>query len=133
MIQNLDLLLRNDRYVNRLETDLLFEDLSALFADAALEMERPGLGVWLAFPVNVDDAGYMIVSVPKDDKDTMGSTVFFQDGDGMTHANIAGVLLQLLGRETARFMTPDGEIIAPSFASVEPEIEDAQSSQKRAH
>ncbi|MEL6959125.1 MAG: hypothetical protein AAGL89_09270 [Pseudomonadota bacterium] len=133
MIQNLDLLLRNDRYVNRLETDLRFGDLAALFTDPPLEMERPGLGIWLAFPVNVDDAGYMIVSVPRDDKDRLGTTVFYQDGEGMNDASIAGVLLQLLGRQTARFMTPDGEMVTPAFASIDPEIEDENGAQKKMH
>jgi len=120
---SLDELLLKDRFDARLETDLYLPDLGEKLGAEPVEMERDGLGIWNIIPVNLDDSGYLILGVPKEDQDDFGTSVFYQTAKGLTGELIAAVLLRLLERPTARFMTPEGDMVTPATLTAEPEVE----------
>ncbi len=123
MTQNLDALLRSEGFDLRLESDLPLYDLKEVLGRESIEMERVGLGSWSVIPVNIDDAGHIVLGVPRADAESMGVSVFFQSSSTLTSELIAGILLQLLNRQEARFMTPDGALVSPLFPATEPEVQ----------
>jgi len=122
-MQCLDDLIRNDAFDDRLETDLYLPDFATRLGEDPIEMERVGLGIWNVIPVQIDNVGYMLLGVPKDGMDEFGTSVFYQTENGLTGELIAAVLLRLLERNAARFMTPDGVHIKPAVLTAEPEVE----------
>ena len=122
-MQSLDLLIKTENFDNRLETDLFLPDLTDRLGVASIEMERVGLGVWNVVPVNLDDRGHILLGVPKDGQDSLGTSVFYQTAKGLTGPVVAGILARLLDRTNARFMHPDGDMITPVEPEAEPVVE----------
>ena len=128
-MDNLENLLRADNFDARLETDLHFPTLSNNLGEDPIQMERVGLGVWNVVPVNVDEQGYMLLTIPDGEEEDFGTSVFFQTNKGLTADLVAAILLKIAQKTAGRFMTPDGVKITPVVLNTEPQIEGKTSAQ----
>ena len=105
------------------ETDLHFPTLAVNLGENPIAMERVGLGVWNVIPVNVDEQGYMLLSIPEGEEDELGTSVFFQTNKGLTADLVAAILLKIARKSAGRFMTPEGMMVTPVVLHAEPQIE----------
>lgn len=90
--------------------------IKALGADPE-KYERDGLGVWLAFPVDVKPLGKFIVAAPEHDKDA-GASIWFQENDNLRASILAAAICIICEDRHILFATTEGQFINPDFQAV---------------
>lgn len=118
-LPDLDLIIEKHRLEGRVEASapIRFFVRVLAAAESLRKYERSGLGVWLAFPVEVKPLGEFIIAAPEHDAEA-GSTVWFERNETLTDSVLAAALCVICGDRKILFATPEGNFVNPDFQTI---------------
>ena len=121
MMIDLDRLLHDQGFDERLETSVEMPAMARAFISDPIEAERDGLGRWSMFAVNVEDAAHLIVAAPAD-IESAGCSIWTRHADQLEVGAVATLIRDLTSAD-ALFMLPDGTEVVPSDGAISPRID----------
>lgn len=114
---DLDSIVKNHALLARIEASPPFRYFTKSLGADPKRYERDGLGIWLAFPVEVKPLGEFIIAAPEHDMDA-GSSIWFEQNELLTEGLLAAAICVICKDRQMLFMTTDGDFINPNFDGI---------------